>query len=51
MPLHPGGADFIEPYIGKCIDEPFEDQGHSKSAYKTFLSLPKVGVIGDISKV
>ena len=25
LPLHPGGSDMIEPYIGKCIDEPFEE--------------------------
>lgn len=24
MDLHPGGSDFIEEYIGKCIDEPFD---------------------------
>jgi cytochrome b involved in lipid metabolism len=21
---HPGGEDLLEPYYGKCIDEPFE---------------------------
>ena len=35
----------ITPYIGKSIDEPFEEQGHSKRARLTFNELKKVGVI------
>jgi len=52
LPLHPGGSDMIDPYIGMSIDEPFEEQGHSKSAKRMFSSFNKVGVIcsKDVSK-
>ena len=36
LPLHPGGSDMIDPYIGQSIDDPFEEQGHSKSAKRMF---------------
>ena len=26
---HPGGSDLIEPYHGKCIEQPFEENNHS----------------------
>lgn len=42
---HPGGADKIEEYLGKCIDEPFEEAGHTKSARLIFRDLDRIGVI------
>ncbi len=45
LPLHPGGSDMIEPYLGKSIDEPFEENEHTKTARNQFNSLPKVGFI------
>lgn len=42
---HPGGADKIEEYLGKCIDEPFEDAGHTKSARLIFRDLDRIGVL------
>eukprot|EP00347_Sterkiella_histriomuscorum_P018373 403345748 len=45
---HPGGEDLIEEYYGKCIDEPFEDNGHTASARLVFRDLEKVGyIVGD----
>jgi len=35
----------IIPYLGKSIDEPFEEQGHTKLARGFFNELPKVGSI------
>ena len=32
VPLHPGGSDVFGPYFGKSIDEPFEEQMHTKAA-------------------
>lgn len=29
LPAHPGGSAIIEPFFGKGIDEPFEDQEHT----------------------
>jgi len=29
---HPGGSNLIENYLGKSIDEPFEEAEHTKSA-------------------
>lgn len=43
--FHPGGYDVIEPYLGKNIDEVFEDQGHTAAALKIIAQLPKVGKI------
>lgn len=45
LPLHPGGSDMIEPYLGKCIDEPFEENEHTKTARNQFNSFPKIGHI------
>lgn len=45
LPQHPGGSDLIVPYLGMCIDEPFEENEHTKSARNLFKDLPKVGVI------
>ena len=32
MSIHPGGADLIEEYLGKSIDDAFNNQEHSKRA-------------------
>ena len=45
MDKHPGGSKIIKPSLGKNIEEPFEDQEHSKSALKDLLELPKFGKI------
>jgi 4-hydroxysphinganine ceramide fatty acyl 2-hydroxylase len=45
LPLHPGGSDMIEPYLGKSIDEPFEENEHTKTARNQFNTMPKVGYI------
>lgn len=45
LQLHPGGSDMIEPYLGKSIDEPFEENEHTKTARNQFNSLPKIGQI------
>ena len=42
---HPGGADKIQEFLGKCIDEPFEDAGHTKSARLIFRDLDRIGFI------
>lgn len=39
LPIHPGGSDMIEPYLGKAIDDPFEVNEHTKSARKLLLSF------------
>lgn len=36
LPNHPGGSNAIEPYLGMCIDEPFEEQEHTKLAKSMF---------------
>ncbi len=43
--VHPGGTDKIEPYVGKSIDEPFDEAEHSRSARNLFRDLDKVGII------
>ena len=43
MPLHPGGSDMIEKYMGQSIDQPFEDNEHTKTARKQFNGFPKIG--------
>ena len=45
MTGHPGGIDKIQGLLGKCIDEAFEDAGHTKSARLIFRDLEKVGYI------
>jgi 4-hydroxysphinganine ceramide fatty acyl 2-hydroxylase len=51
LEAHPGGKDQILPYLGKCIDEAFEEVGHSKSARKCFRDLDTIGYItGDNTK-
>lgn len=48
MPNHPGGADLVEQYLGKCIDQAFEENNHSNQARLLFRDLDKVGyIIGD----
>jgi cytochrome b involved in lipid metabolism len=42
---HPGGSDKIEEYLGKCIDEPFEEASHTKSARLIFRDLDRIGFI------
>ena len=42
---HPGQASIFDPYFGKCIDKPFEDEGHSTAARRIFRDLPLVGVM------
>ena len=36
MISHPGGKAIIEKEIGKEIDQPFDDEGHSKGAKSYF---------------
>ena len=36
MISHPGGKAIIEKEIGKEIDEPFNDEGHSETAKSYF---------------
>ena len=43
MSQHPGGSDMIEPLLGKCIDEAFEEAEHTKSARLIFRDLKKIG--------
>lgn len=38
------------PYIGKCIDDPFEEQEHTQSARNLFKALPKKGVLKGVDK-
>ena len=45
MGTHPGGSDKIEEYLGRRIDEPFEEEEHTKAARLIFRDLEKVGVI------
>ena len=40
---HPGGKRLIEQELGKNIEEPFEEEGHSKAARKIFKTLPVIG--------
>jgi len=40
---HPGAADIFTPYFGKCIDEPFKEEGHSTAARRIFRDLPMLG--------
>ena len=34
--MHPGGKKVIEEHLGKSIDEPFDETGHSKNAKSFF---------------
>ncbi len=43
--MHPGGADKILEYLGKSIDQPFEEAEHTASARFIFRDLPKVGYV------
>ena len=49
MTLHPGGSKIIEPFIGKSIDQPFDDEEHSDKAKSHFggVKLPQVGIVLD----
>ncbi len=40
----------IRPYLGKRIDEPFEEAEHSRSARNIFKDLPYVGKIKSTSE-
>ena len=42
---HPGGQEYLLQYLGKCIDEVFEEHGHTKSARLIFRDLDKIGYI------
>jgi len=42
---HPGGTDVISKYFGQSIDDPFAEQGHSKTAKNLFKELPKKGLV------
>lgn len=42
---HPGGADLVEDFLGKSIDEAFKEHGHSNQARLVFRDLEKVGFI------
>ena len=45
LPLHPGGSEQIDPYLGKCIDVPFEEAEHTKTARNSFNDLDRVGIV------
>lgn len=45
MQHHPGGADLVEQYLGKCIDKAFEENNHSNQARLVFRDLEKIGYI------
>ena len=45
MYCHSRGFDWIEPYLGKNIDEVFKQVGHTISALKVIAQLPNVGMI------
>lgn len=45
---HPGGLERIETNFGKCIDEPFNEQLHSKYARTRFKKFPIVGYYSDL---
>lgn len=47
---HPGGQDYLLQYLGKCIDEVFEEHGHTKSARLIFRDLDKIGFIAGDNK-
>lgn len=48
MISHPGGKAIIEKEIGKEIDQPFDDEGHSKGAKSYFgARVPLVGTVLD----
>jgi cytochrome b involved in lipid metabolism len=42
---HPGGSDLIENYLGKSIDEPFEEAEHTKAARQIFRDLNRIGYV------
>ena len=42
---HPGGNKVIEAEFGKDMEEPFEEEGHSKRARGMIKTLPIVGYI------
>jgi hypothetical protein len=45
MGTHPGGVEKIEEYIGKVIDEAFEEAEHTQAARLIFRDLNKVGLL------
>ena len=45
METHPGGSDKIEEYLGRTIDEPFEEADHTKAARLIFRDLERIGII------
>lgn len=44
---HPGGVKLIDEYLGKRIDEPFEEENHSSHARKILKKLPVVGYFSE----
>jgi cytochrome b involved in lipid metabolism len=51
MESHPGGSEKIEEFIGKVIDEAFEEAEHTQSARLIFRDLNKIGLlVGEDSK-
>ena len=45
---HPGGRKVIEEHMGKPIDDPFNETGHSKAAQSYFGErIPQVGHVLD----
>ncbi|TNV77759.1 hypothetical protein FGO68_gene8613 [Halteria grandinella] len=46
---HPGGPAYLQRYVGRVIDTPFQELGHSNSARKMFRQLDVVGYLGQHS--
>lgn len=47
---HPGGKKIIQMHLGKPIDEPFNEEGHSKTAQGLFgdpTKVPQIGIVLD----
>jgi cytochrome b involved in lipid metabolism len=47
---HPGGGSLFNDWFGKAIDDPFEEEGHSKAARLVFRDLPLVGFLAGSKK-
>lgn len=48
--VHPGGGKIFDDWYGKAIDEPFEEEGHSKAARLIFRDLTLVGYMAGCKK-
>ena len=44
---HPGGKKIIQKDIGKSIDQPFDDEGHSSTA-KSYFGTERVPCVGHV---